>query len=631
VGDLRLIHLTYAGSGKPTASVEFDPALTVIYGASDTGKSFIAESIEYMLGGSKLNLVPEADGYSQILLGLRLPDGNPVTLLRAPLTNTVYVHWEDLRDLVTRPADAQVTAVHTARSKNSLSQLLLGELGVEDLRIRKNEAGGTRSLTLSDLVHLSVIPETRMVDPLPPVLHSAAASGKTAAASVMRLLLTGDSDPDVDTGLNAGQRRVNKGKITLLDQIVVDLQGKLTTNENVRDLRDRQVRLQASIDEHSTTLRAITDRHLGAVTARMRAAEELAGVESRLAEVGDLVSRFLLLEEQYRSDLERLEMVTEAGSILGFFRAGPCVFCGAEPEHQKPGHGEHETTQLHIAVQSETAKTQALLTDLLPTIEDLRAQFDELSARRASLQQDTGRIDEEIAATENLMAPMRERMDESLKARSVIERNLELHERIAELDERRSRLDGERVGPGQRPAEYVPTRILSTFDDALRRTLAAWQVPSVEFAEYDQYAMDVRAGGRLRASRGKGVRSVLHSAFTAALAQFCLAGSRPHPGFIVLDSPVVTYRDPISDPVGEDVDLTSNVVDHFYADMLGFPGQTVIIENGDPPMDVITQARIYRFAGTGSGRPGFFPVQPVRDEDERRGHDTPSPDPTRAP
>ncbi|MET9120466.1 hypothetical protein [Streptomyces sp. NPDC004528] len=33
-------------------------------------------------------------------------------------------------------------------------------------------------------------------------------------------------------------------------------------------------------------------------------------------------------------------------------------------------------------------------------------------------------------------------------------------------------------------------------------------MPSVEFAEYDQYAMDIRAGNRLLASRGKGVRSV---------------------------------------------------------------------------------------------------------------------------
>ena len=313
MSDLRLTHLTYAGAGKAIASVEFDPALTVIYGASDTGKSLIADSIEYMLGGVKLTLPTEAEGYSQILLGLRLADGSPLTLLRAPHKNIIQIHREDLRGLVTRQPDTQVTAAHTARSKKSLSMFLLEELGMPLQKIRKNEAGGVRDLALSDLVHFSVIPETRMLSTLSPALYSSAASGKTAVASVIKLLLTGEGAPEIDTGPNAGQRRVNKGKITLLDQLIIDLYGKLTTDEDVRELRDRLVRLQRSIDEHSNTLRVITNRHLDAVTARMRAAEELAGIESRLAEISDLVSRFLLLEAQYQSDLARLEMVTEAG------------------------------------------------------------------------------------------------------------------------------------------------------------------------------------------------------------------------------------------------------------------------------------------------------------------------------
>ncbi|MFJ9606849.1 hypothetical protein ACIRS1_10975 [Kitasatospora sp. NPDC101176] len=154
MADLRLTHLTYAGSGKPTARVAFGPELTVIYGASDTGKSFIVESIEYMLGGARLPLIPEAEGYSQILLGLQMPDGTPITLVRRPGASTVAVHYEDLRDLVTRRSDRELTAVHRAGSSRSLSVLLLAELGYADARIRKSDAGGTRGLALADLVHL---------------------------------------------------------------------------------------------------------------------------------------------------------------------------------------------------------------------------------------------------------------------------------------------------------------------------------------------------------------------------------------------------------------------------------------------------------------------------------------------
>ncbi|MGW1766113.1 hypothetical protein ACWCQL_18815 [Streptomyces sp. NPDC002073] len=610
MANLRLTHLTYASATRPLATVDFDPSLTVVYGASDTGKSFIAESIEYMLGGSKLDFVSEADGYSQILLGLEL-GGEPYTLLRVPNSGTVHVHAADLREAVTRPADLTVTATHTARSKNSLSQFLLRGLGWDDLCIRTNDNGATRELRLIDLVHLSVVPESRMVDKRSPVLHSSSAGGMTAAASVIRLLLTGEGDEGTVTGMNAGQRRVNKGQIGLLDRIILDLQGKLSTSENVRELRDRHRRLQTTIDGYSRSVATITEQHLSSVSERMSITERLATTEKSLAEVGDLMARFTLLEEQYLSDIDRLFMVTEAGNLLGYFRVDTCVFCGAEPEHQHADHSERETTQLHLAVETEMAKTVSLLTDLRPTIGDLSGQLEELGARRHELTATAARLDADIADTRERLAPLREGMDEHLEVRSAIERDLDLHQRIEELEERRSQLDGEAATPAHRSAEYIPTRFLSAFDKVLQETLKAWKVPSVEYAEYDQYQMEIRAGSRLRASRGKGVRSVLHSAFTTALAQYCRDHDRPHPGLVVLDSPVVTYRGPHTDPdddaPGDDVAMTSSVVDNFYRDMLTFPGQVIIFENGDPPRDVIDQARTHRFRLHEGDRVGFFP------------------------
>ncbi|MFJ9606848.1 hypothetical protein ACIRS1_10970 [Kitasatospora sp. NPDC101176] len=123
-------------------------------------------------------------------------------------------------------------------------------------------------------------------------------------------------------------------------------------------------------------------------------------------------------------------------------------------------------------------------------------------------------------------------MDKLLAACSAAERELELHARIEEPDDRLSKLDGAGAVLSHRPARHIPAHVLSNFDDVLRRTLEAWSVPSVEFAEfaeYDQYGMDVRAGSRPRSGRGQGVRSVLHSAFTTALARYCLREGLPHP------------------------------------------------------------------------------------------------------
>ncbi|MFD3739679.1 hypothetical protein [Streptomyces sp. NPDC058629] len=611
MGSLQLVHLTYAGSGKPSARIVFGPELTTIYGASDTGKTFIVRSVEYMLGGAQLDVPPQAEGYTQILLGLLLPDGSPLTLVRRPATNSTHVHREDLRDLVHRPADAIVNSVHNARSKNSLSIYLMRALGLDEVLIRKNEAGGTRSLTLTDLVYLSLVTEDRMIAIPSPILRTGTATTRTAETSVMRFLLTGEGDPSVDTGPNAGQRRVNKGQINLLDQLVLDLYAKLDSDESERDLKDRLVRVKTAIDAQSTSLRAADERHREAVRERMTHARRLAGLDERLAEVSDLLGRFSLLEAQYRSDLERLVMVNEAGSILGYFRVGTCVFCGADPEHQHSGHSEQEATQLHVAVQAEAAKTTALLTDLLPIIADLASEREGITQTWQVVKSDLESLDELIAEAEGLLAPLREGLQELLEARSAIERGLELHTRIAELEDKRSRLDGEAAVPATRPAEYIAARIVNDFDSVFQRTLASWDVPAVENSGYDQYNAEIQAGGRPRAGRGKGVRSVLHSAFTTSLARFCIERDLPHLGFVVLDSPVVTYRQPVKyvpqDPDLPDVRITSTVVDRFYEDMLAFPGQAVIIENGDPPLGVLSEATTYNFTAAADGRPGFLP------------------------
>ena len=48
---LRLCHLVFHGPDRPAAGIEFGPGLNVLYGASESGKSFAVEAIDFMLGG----------------------------------------------------------------------------------------------------------------------------------------------------------------------------------------------------------------------------------------------------------------------------------------------------------------------------------------------------------------------------------------------------------------------------------------------------------------------------------------------------------------------------------------------------------------------------------------------------
>jgi DNA repair ATPase RecN len=60
---LTLRHLCLTGPDKKPACVTFGHGLNVIYGASETGKSFIVEALDFMLGSStELRDIPERVG-----------------------------------------------------------------------------------------------------------------------------------------------------------------------------------------------------------------------------------------------------------------------------------------------------------------------------------------------------------------------------------------------------------------------------------------------------------------------------------------------------------------------------------------------------------------------------------------
>ena len=52
----RLTHLTLKGPGAPNAEVQFDSGLNVIVGASNTGKTYVAQCVDFMFGGSRRNV-----------------------------------------------------------------------------------------------------------------------------------------------------------------------------------------------------------------------------------------------------------------------------------------------------------------------------------------------------------------------------------------------------------------------------------------------------------------------------------------------------------------------------------------------------------------------------------------------
>jgi hypothetical protein len=152
---------------------------------------------------------------------------------------------------------------------------------------------------------------------------------------------------------------------------------------------------------------------------------------------------------------------------------------------------------------------------------------------------------------------------------------------------------------------------LTEFSHTLADVVTDWSVPVSGDISYSKSVNDVVVNGQPRSSQGKGMRAILHAAFTTALGQYCFDRELAHPGFIVLDSPLVTYREPepgIADaPDPEEFQHVSNSLFGYLDER--FDGQSIIVENTDPPNYLSDYAVVVHLTGNEeSGRYGFFPL-----------------------
>ncbi|MFD7076092.1 AAA family ATPase [Nocardioides sp. NPDC059952] len=623
-----LLHLTAVGSGVPAATLEFAPRLTVVYGASEAGKSYIVEALDFMLGGSsRLRSIPEADGYSAMLLGIDFGTKDVVTLARSMRGGRIAVFEEDVREIPDRSPDFNLSPKHVRDSAESISHYLLDRMGIANAKVRKNKRNEVVSMSFRNLAHLVLVDEERIQSRTSPV-ETGNYSTRTSERSVLKLLLEGEDD----SGLSGGEdptafRQVNRGQMEVLERAIAQAREQLDGAPSREECSGQMIRLDASIGVASTYVSTdlmVRDR---IVDRRVELQDERRRLVAKAAEADVLYQRFSLLDSQYEADLGRLEMVKNAGTLLGYFDVESCVFCGAAAEHQQREHAVYETVLLGESVDAESRRTRALRRDLEATMAAVRDTRDDATTRADELGEEIASVTAELAEVDDQLSPIREDLSALIQRRSQVERWLSLWHRVDDLDQLMVTVARQKAATSDEVAGSVGMGTERYFSETLRRILEAWHVPGAETAEFRMAdPPDVVVEQRWRADRGKGMRSVLHAGFSVALSEYCLERDLPHPGFVALDTPVLTYRDadtailrrggrvePGNVARGDDELMSRTVAQSFYDYLAtGHPGQTLVLENQTPPRVEAEGCKVVFFTGVAEhGRAGFYPVRMI--------------------
>ncbi|WP_158510655.1 AAA family ATPase [Rhodococcus erythropolis] len=612
------MHLTAVGPDRPPATIEFAPRLTVIYGASETGKSYVIEALNFMLGGSSLRDLPEAAGYRSMMLGIELDDGEVVTLSRELRGGRISVFEDDVRSTPDRKADRQLLGQHKKDNPDNISYFLLDRLGIADAKLRKNKNNVVQAMSFRNIAHLVLVDEERMDSRVSPI-ESGLPMTKTAEHSAFKLLLEGVDDSGLPQGEDPAEfRRINRGQVEVLDRAIGQVRAELEDAPELNECVDVRARVDAAIRQASNSMTDSLARRAHLVEERVEQQNQRQLEQERVNETTVLLNRFNLLDAQYATDLARLQLVKETGTLLGYFDADACVFCGATVKHQQREHAVYETVRLSESVDAESAKNEALKRDLSLTLGAMQQELELAQSRLLSLDTDVKANIRQIAQVEDALRPAQADLEQLITRRSQIERWMELWTRVADLEQLLASVAQEQPSAVERVSHGVTTTTQRAFSGTLRSVLTQWQVPGGAEALFTfADAPEIMVEHRRREDRGKGMRSVLHAGFSIALSEYCTQRDLPHPGFVALDTPVLTYRDAEHAEGGsETIDtteeelLSASVAQAFYDYLANkHPGQTIVLENQTPPVVDAPACKVVYFTGNAkTGRPGFYPL-----------------------
>ncbi len=284
----------------------------------------------------------------------------------------------------------------------------------------------------------------------------------------------------------------------------------------------------------------------------------------RRGEIAEMQARFRLLDEHYKSDLDRLEAIREAGSLMAALEPKKCPVCGALPEQQHRNDDcDGNLEQVVIAADAESAKIVRLRQELAATVRQLGQEAGSFDRLMPKLQQEQQKFDEDIESLQPGLAEQRGTYTELIERRVSVAAGLALFEQLADLEGRKKDLERvrETESSTSQTAADLSSTTLDQFAQQVRKLLELWHLPDTERAHFEESDRDLVLQGERRSSRGKGLRAITYAGFIVGLMDFCKVNDRHHPGFVVLDSPLLAYRA----PEGTEDDLTgTDVQDKFY-------------------------------------------------------------------
>lgn len=598
----RIYLKTLQSIGKEKISeVIFEKGLNIISGASNTGKSYVVQCIDYMLGSSEIpDDIIESNDYKYLLLEMATSFNKTFTIkrnIRGDNTNTIFVYEAPIKNMCdVKPLEMGINA----KSKESISKYILTLLNLDKKKIlTKKTTGTTKFISLRALINFIIVDENSIISKKSPLLSDKDSYNESEKKSTFRLLLTGVDDMDIKEVENP---EIHKAKLNAQIELYERLISKVS--QELRELGNSFIK-----DDLNTQKNSLINQYLNNTTLINQKVKERNLLIKRKDELNDtlientrLLSRYNLLKEYYTNDIERLGFLEEGSFLLNQLANVPCPIC------QNSSIPNKEDFEIIIkSCNEELNKNKNKIVDLDETIVNISEIIKKTSTEITDI---FTYIDNITLGIENELKPhsdiLKNNIQKILDLQKEIDTKAALKNNIEEYTNSRNSCQAALKNyKSINISNEIGKNFYNDFTEKISKLLNNWKYSEDSKIIFNEKKCDIEIDGKPRGHLGKGHRALTRAAFVIGLMEYIKSNDIDFLGFVILDSPLLSLKEVES----ADERVSDQVQNAFWDNLSNISDekQIIIIENKEPDDIIKCKANFIKFTGSNTdGRKGFY-------------------------
>lgn len=579
------------GPGKTDSLIELSNGVNIIYGPSNTGKTYIVKCIDYMFGSDK-EPIDTSTGYQYIKIVVNTMRGK-LTMNRKIGESKIQVDSTDSKILSGKYA----SKASRNNYDKTINSIWLSLIGVDEMHlIISNENFKKQILSWRTFSHMFMLTETKIISEYSAIL-SGHDTSNTAVLTSLIFLLSGkdfvdseakDSKEIKEAKKNAVKAYINK-ELFRLSERNQELLAQLKEASKV-DIESEVEDIVSKIAEHERQINEAIDEN-------QKTLSQLHIKNESLSECNVLLNRYNELTTQYSADLKRLNFIIDGEANFGEHLSTQCPFC----DHKIDVKKNHNYID---AAKSDYKKIKLQAKDLEKASQSLYEEKNALE-QEIKLLMEKKESAEELIETE--LKPQLDTLNEKLSAYKVmIERKKEMdilrkfsEQKTADIIENESDDESELKF---KVKEHFDYSFINDLTSSISSFLEECKYDNLLSVIFDKSSMDIVVNGKRKGSNGKGYNAYFNSVVAIALSRYMEEKAKYSPDFLVLDSPILSLKEKQSKKPSET--MRNTLFENILKNQNRI--QTIVVENEIPDVNY-GDARIIHFTKEkDNGRYGFL-------------------------